>query len=467
MSFYPPPNEILPIFNPANYDTQGNTDNTDIPFLTGYFTRYPVSQGSQTISGSLVSTGQVTANTNIVMSGTAGTNYLQFPDGTQQTTAGGGGGNLNTVLSLGNTATNKITLNNSPGGNTITIDPLVAGDPTIVLSDGSTTNTINKFGYTTRPSSENQAHYLNFSNSASQGTGQIQKSANFSVNPSTGTFTAGGLVTATGGLTTGTGSVLTSTGTTTLGGATTATGLITANGGLTTGSGSVLTSSGTTLLLETTTATGLITANGGLTTSTLTSSGTTTLGATTATGLITANGGLTTNITSVLTSTGTTTLGGATTANGLITANGGLTMGGAQVITLGTGVTPPTATQLGYIKSIVVQQGATVGSYAVIGTTPDLILGAGVWAVMCSIVFSGTGAVTPFVQLSVNGTIENDDFCPTLVGGYTSCNFENVFHFTGSTNTLRLFAGTLGSSVQVITGAGFAPLNYLRAVRIA
>jgi hypothetical protein len=75
--------------------------------------------------------------------------------------------------------------------------------------------------------------------------------------------------------------------------------------------------------------------------------------------------------------------------------------------------------------------------------------------------------VTPFVQVNVNGTVENDDFCPPLVGGYTSCNFDNVFHFTGSTNTLRLFAGTLGGSVQVITGAGFAQLNYLRAVRIA
>jgi len=111
----------------------------------------------------------------------------------------------------------------------------------LIITDGTTTNTIDKTGYTTKNSVQNLTHYLNFSDSSTTGIGPIQKSANFSVNPSTGTLTASGLVTATGGLTTGSGSVLTSTGTTTLTGATTATGLVTANGGITTGSSSSLT----------------------------------------------------------------------------------------------------------------------------------------------------------------------------------------------------------------------------------
>jgi len=44
------------------------------------------------------------------------------------------------------------------------------------------------------------SHYLNFSDSSSTSVGAIQKSANFSVVPSTGAFTVSGLITAGGGL---------------------------------------------------------------------------------------------------------------------------------------------------------------------------------------------------------------------------------------------------------------------------
>jgi len=67
----------------------------------------------------------------------------------------------------------------------------------------------------TKNSTQNLPHYLNFSDSSTTGVGAIQKSANFVVNPSTGTLTTTGAIVATGGLT--------------------ATGLITANGGLTIG----------------------------------------------------------------------------------------------------------------------------------------------------------------------------------------------------------------------------------------
>ena len=91
----------------------------------------------------------------------------------------------------------------------------------LIITDGTTTNTIDKTGYTTKNSVQNSTHYINFSDSSSTGVGPIQKSANLSVNPSTGTLTTSGLITATGGLTTGASSVLTSAGTTTLTGATT------------------------------------------------------------------------------------------------------------------------------------------------------------------------------------------------------------------------------------------------------
>jgi hypothetical protein len=65
-----------------------------------------------------------------------------------------------------------------------------AADPQITLTDGTTTNTINKNGYTTRNTTTNATHYLNFSDSSATGQGAIQKTSGLSCNPSTNTITA-------------------------------------------------------------------------------------------------------------------------------------------------------------------------------------------------------------------------------------------------------------------------------------
>jgi hypothetical protein len=65
-----------------------------------------------------------------------------------------------------------------------------ANNKTIVLTDGTTTNTINYLGYTTRNSVQNITHYLNFSDTSATATGSIQKTAGLSCNPSTNTITA-------------------------------------------------------------------------------------------------------------------------------------------------------------------------------------------------------------------------------------------------------------------------------------
>ena len=99
---------------------------------------------------------------------------------------------LSQVLSVGNSATNSLTLNNlGTASNVISLLPNAsASNPTITLTDGSTTNTIDKNGYTTRNTSANSTHYINFSDSSSTGTGAIQKTAGISLNPSTNTITA-------------------------------------------------------------------------------------------------------------------------------------------------------------------------------------------------------------------------------------------------------------------------------------
>lgn len=100
--------------------------------------------------------------------------------------------NLSAVLTAGNVATNSITLNNTGvGANTIKLLPNNgATDPHIEISDGTTTNIIDKRGYTTRNSVQNIAHYLNFSDSPATGTGAIQKTAGIGCNPFTNTVSA-------------------------------------------------------------------------------------------------------------------------------------------------------------------------------------------------------------------------------------------------------------------------------------
>ena len=60
----------------------------------------------------------------------------------------------------------------------------------IVLTDGTTTNTINKIGYTTKNTIENSTHYLSFNDNLATGISSIYKTSSLSCNPSTGTITA-------------------------------------------------------------------------------------------------------------------------------------------------------------------------------------------------------------------------------------------------------------------------------------
>ena len=60
----------------------------------------------------------------------------------------------------------------------------------IIITDGTNTNTINQYGYSTKNTSANLTHYLNFSDASTTGIGAIQKTAGLNVNPSTNTITA-------------------------------------------------------------------------------------------------------------------------------------------------------------------------------------------------------------------------------------------------------------------------------------
>lgn len=60
----------------------------------------------------------------------------------------------------------------------------------IVLTDGTTTNTINGTGYTTKNTLANETHYLNFSDNLESGISSIYKTSKLSCNPSTETITA-------------------------------------------------------------------------------------------------------------------------------------------------------------------------------------------------------------------------------------------------------------------------------------
>lgn len=88
MSAYYPPTENVPIFDASLFRT---TNDTTSEYLTKdeadrLFLQYPFGQGTETIPSLIVSNNQ-TIGGNLVMDGTSGTNYLEFPDGTRQYSA--------------------------------------------------------------------------------------------------------------------------------------------------------------------------------------------------------------------------------------------------------------------------------------------------------------------------------------------------------------------------------------------
>lgn len=102
---YPPPLENVPIFDPLLFIVPDLGPLTEAIADTKYL-RFPFAQGTETMADmnvtgtatffdALTHTGangeNVTTNQNIIMNGSVG-KYIQFPDGTQQTTASTGGG---------------------------------------------------------------------------------------------------------------------------------------------------------------------------------------------------------------------------------------------------------------------------------------------------------------------------------------------------------------------------------------
>jgi hypothetical protein len=98
---YPPPSENLPIFDSSVFLTTSNVNLTPTSGLK-YFLSFPNAQGTENLSVTNVY-GTLTTYDNIIMDGSG--NYIQFPDGSQQTVAGGGGGSGDAVLSAGTSTT--------------------------------------------------------------------------------------------------------------------------------------------------------------------------------------------------------------------------------------------------------------------------------------------------------------------------------------------------------------------------
>ena len=99
---YPPPTENLPIFDSTVFTSTSNVPLTLADGLK-YFLSFPNAQGTENLSVTNVF-GTLTTYDNIIMDGSG--NYIQFPDGSQQTTAGGGSGTGDALLAGGTSSSN-------------------------------------------------------------------------------------------------------------------------------------------------------------------------------------------------------------------------------------------------------------------------------------------------------------------------------------------------------------------------
>lgn len=113
MSAYPPPTDLTPVFNTSQFQS-ANSSSLDIAYLNAHYLQFPIGQGNITVPSAIVDNG-LTIGASIVMEPNANppTNYLEFPDGTQQFTASTGGNPTN-LLSSSNIWTGSQTWNGSP-----------------------------------------------------------------------------------------------------------------------------------------------------------------------------------------------------------------------------------------------------------------------------------------------------------------------------------------------------------------
>ena len=85
MASYPKPTNTGSTFNSSSW-VAPSASSADTAFLNANYCQFPTLQGAIN-TRSITTTGNIGVSSNIVMNGIAGTNYIQFPDGTQQKTA--------------------------------------------------------------------------------------------------------------------------------------------------------------------------------------------------------------------------------------------------------------------------------------------------------------------------------------------------------------------------------------------
>jgi hypothetical protein len=113
MSIYPPPpTQQGSIFDPSLWIVS-DVNGVSVEYLNANYLQFPVAQGFETLSG-VNNFGSTTISQNLVLDGTYLTNYIEFPDGTKQYSAGG---TTTGYASLADTQefTGQNTFNNSGG----------------------------------------------------------------------------------------------------------------------------------------------------------------------------------------------------------------------------------------------------------------------------------------------------------------------------------------------------------------
>jgi hypothetical protein len=112
MSAYNPPRENVPIFDASLFDTVDSGGGLTQAEADLLYLKWPFGQVNETLAGNTTMTG------NLILDGVAATNYLEFPDGTQQFTAATGTGELiSSQLISASTLTYNVPVNITPPAN--------------------------------------------------------------------------------------------------------------------------------------------------------------------------------------------------------------------------------------------------------------------------------------------------------------------------------------------------------------